>query len=77
MRLIDKVEIAYFRSMYKDGLSDCAETNIVFGRNDSGKSNILRALNLFLIIILARIRTLFSIKISITLVELKRVVRAI
>ena len=47
MRLIDKVEIAYFRSMYKDGLSDCAETNIVFGRNDSGKSNILRALNLF------------------------------
>ena len=47
MRLIDKVEIAYFRSMYKDNLSDCAETNIVFGRNDSGKSNVLRALNLF------------------------------
>ncbi|AZZ79321.1 hypothetical protein CCX46_16260 [Pseudomonas sp. RU47] len=47
MRLIDKVEIAYFRSMYKDDLSDCAEVNIVFGRNDSGKSNILRALNLF------------------------------
>ncbi|KJK05322.1 ATP-dependent nuclease [Pseudomonas tussilaginis] len=47
MRLIDKIEIAYFRSMYKDDLSDCAETNIIFGRNDSGKSNILRALNLF------------------------------
>lgn len=47
MRLVDKIEIAYFRSMYKDDLSDCAEVNIVFGRNDSGKSNVLRALNLF------------------------------
>jgi hypothetical protein len=47
MRLIDQVEIAYFRSMYKDSLNNCADTNIIFGRNDSGKSNILRALNLF------------------------------
>lgn len=47
MRLIDQVEIAYFRSIYKDNLEDCTETNIIFGRNDSGKSNILRALNLF------------------------------
>lgn len=47
MRLIDKVEIAYFRSVYKDNLEGCAETNIIFGRNDAGKSNVLRALNLF------------------------------
>jgi hypothetical protein len=33
--------------MYKDSLNNCADTNIIFGRNDSGKSNILRALNLF------------------------------
>ena len=47
MLLIDQVEVAYFRSIYKDSLNGCAETNIIFGRNDSGKSNILRALNLF------------------------------
>jgi len=47
MRLIDQVETAYFRSIYKDSLNNCADTNIIFGRNDSGKSNILRALNLF------------------------------
>ncbi|WP_273828192.1 ATP-dependent nuclease [Pseudomonas sp. SBT1-2] len=47
MRLIDQVEIAYFRSMYKDSLNNCTDINVVFGRNDSGKSNILRALNLF------------------------------
>ncbi|SDI25389.1 AAA domain-containing protein, putative AbiEii toxin, Type IV TA system [Pseudomonas benzenivorans] len=47
MRLIDQVEIAYFRSIYKENLNSCTDTNIVFGRNDSGKSNILRALNLF------------------------------
>ena len=47
MLLIDQVEVAYFRSIYKDSLHGCAETNIIFGRNDSGKSNILRALNLF------------------------------
>lgn len=47
MRLIDQIEIAYFRSIYKDSLNGCADTNIIFGRNDSGKSNILRALNLF------------------------------
>lgn len=47
MQLIDRVEVAYFRSIYKESLSSCTDTNIIFGRNDSGKSNILRALNLF------------------------------
>lgn len=47
MNLIKQVEIAYFRSIYKDQLNNCAGTNIVFGRNDAGKSNFLRALNLF------------------------------
>ena len=47
MRLIEKVEVAYFRSVYKDQIDHCSDTNIIFGRNDAGKSNLLRALNLF------------------------------
>lgn len=47
MNLIKQVEVAYFRSIYKDQLTNCSGTNIIFGRNDAGKSNFLRALNLF------------------------------
>ncbi|MBW1245598.1 AAA family ATPase [Pseudomonas tolaasii] len=47
MNLVKQVEIAYFRSIYKDQLNNCTGTNIIFGRNDAGKSNVLRALNLF------------------------------
>lgn len=47
MNLIKQVEVAYFRSVYKDQLDNCSGTNIIFGRNDAGKSNVLRALNLF------------------------------
>ncbi len=47
MRLIEKVEINYFRSLYKGQLDNAGDLNILFGRNDSGKSNFLRALNLF------------------------------
>jgi curved DNA-binding protein CbpA len=47
MKLIKKVEIKYFRSIYNGVLKNVNDLNVVFGRNDSGKSNILRALNLF------------------------------
>lgn len=47
MDLINKVEIAYFRSIYKAKLEALDNVSILFGRNDSGKSNVLRALNLF------------------------------
>lgn len=47
MQLIQTIEIAYFRSIYKFQLDDCADLNVLFGRNDAGKSNVLRALNLF------------------------------
>lgn len=47
MKLIKEVEIAYFRSFLKEKITDVSDLNIVFGRNDSGKSNVLRALNLF------------------------------
>jgi hypothetical protein len=47
MQLISSIEIRYFRSIYKAKLDGLDGTNIFFGRNDSGKSNVLRALNLF------------------------------
>ena len=47
MQLIKSVEIRYFRSLYKVKLDKISDLNIIFGRNDSGKSNAIRALNLF------------------------------
>ena len=47
MRLIESVEIAYFRSLHSAEVTNIGDLNILFGRNDSGKSNFLRALNLF------------------------------
>lgn len=47
MQLIKKIEVNYLRSLYTATFSDVGDLNIVFGRNDSGKSNFLRALNLF------------------------------
>lgn len=47
MELIKRVEIGYFRSIYKATIDDLGGTTILFGRNDAGKSNVLRALNLF------------------------------
>ena len=46
---IEKVEISYFRSFddNKTVIADIKNLNIFSGANDSGKSNILRALNLF------------------------------
>ncbi|GAB5350512.1 hypothetical protein TMRH483_01444 [Qipengyuania sp. 483] len=47
MRLIQRIEINYFRSLYTANFNRVGDLNVVFGRNDSGKSNFLRALNLF------------------------------
>ncbi len=47
MQLIRSVEINYFRSIYQLRLSKLKDLNIFVGGNDSGKSNILRALSLF------------------------------
>lgn len=47
MQIIKKVEIKYFRSAYSVDLRDIGDLNILIGGNDSGKSNILKALNLF------------------------------
>ncbi|WP_025031694.1 ATP-dependent nuclease [Nitratireductor aquibiodomus] len=47
MQLIKKIEVNYLRSLYGATLNKVGDLNVVFGRNDSGKSNLLRALNLF------------------------------
>ena len=47
MKLITNIEIENFRSIKKLEINDIKEHNSFFGSNNSGKSNILRALNLF------------------------------
>lgn len=47
MQLIQRIEINYLRSLYTANFNRVGDLNVVFGRNDSGKSNFLRALNLF------------------------------
>lgn len=47
MQLIKKIEINYLRSLYSATIDRIGDLNVIFGRNDSGKSNLLRALNLF------------------------------
>ena len=44
---IEKIEIQYFRSIYHETISGLERLNVFSGRNDVGKSNILKALNLF------------------------------
>lgn len=46
MKIIEKIEIHRFRSM-SDAYIEAEDLNIFSGINNSGKSNILRALNLF------------------------------
>ena len=47
MQLIGRVQVKYFRSIYATSLKSCAEMNVISGQNDVGKSNVLRALNLY------------------------------
>ena len=47
MKLITEIEIENFRSIKKCKITDIKDFNSLFGLNNSGKSNILRALNLF------------------------------
>lgn len=47
MQIINKVEINYFRSVYSATLKENSDINILTGSNDAGKSNVLKALNIF------------------------------
>jgi len=49
VRLIEEIEISYFRSFYKFRVRHLKDLNVIFGKNDSGKSNLVRALHLFFI----------------------------
>lgn len=45
--MIERIEIQYFRSIYRETITDVGDINVITGKNDAGKSNVLRALNLF------------------------------
>lgn len=45
--MISKIEIQYFRSIYRETIPNIQELNVFTGKNDVGKSNVLKALNLF------------------------------
>jgi AAA15 family ATPase/GTPase len=47
MKYIKEIEIRYFRSIYNLKLKEVEKCTIFSGKNDSGKSNVLKALNLF------------------------------
>ena len=47
MQLIDRIEVNYFRSVYSISVKKLRDLNVFIGPNDAGKSNVLRALNLF------------------------------
>lgn len=47
MKLINRISIRYFRSLHTIDLKKCSDLNIITGRNDAGKSNVIKALNLF------------------------------
>lgn len=47
MRYIEKIEISKFRSFGENVIIEPLDYNVFSGSNDSGKSNILKALNLF------------------------------
>lgn len=47
MEHIHSIEIKYFRSIYHLRLQNLSDLNVFSGRNDAGKSNILKVLNLF------------------------------
>ncbi len=47
MQILSAIEIRYLRSIYRARIPRLASVNVLSGRNDSGKSNVLKALNLF------------------------------
>ena len=50
MKLNSQIEIDHFRSLRNETISTLGDFTAFAGPNNSGKSNILRALNVFLMI---------------------------
>lgn len=47
MKIIESITIKYFRSVYTLTINNCNDITVITGQNDVGKSNIIKALNLF------------------------------
>lgn len=47
LHTIKRIEIQYFRSIYNIVIKEFSDLNMLSGKNDVGKSNVLKALNLF------------------------------
>lgn len=47
MNCIQKIEIKHFRSIYRTTIDNVSDVNVFSGLNDVGKSNVIKALNLF------------------------------
>ena len=47
MKVVESITIRYFRSVYTLTISPCNDITVITGKNDVGKSNVLKALNLF------------------------------
>ena len=47
MRWIQSIEIEHFRSIYRLRVDDLSDVNVFSGLNDVGKSNVIKALNVF------------------------------
>lgn len=46
--IIRSVHVRHFRSIAATGLAPCEELNVLIGKNNAGKSNILGAIGLLL-----------------------------
>ena len=47
MKIIEQINIQYYRSIKDEKVKSVSELNIFSGKNDVGKSNVLKALDLF------------------------------
>ena len=47
MNILESITIRYFRSVYTLTIPQCGDLTVLTGKNDVGKSNIIKALNLF------------------------------
>lgn len=47
VKIIEKITVKYFRSLHTIEVKNCSSVNVFSGRNDVGKSNVIKSLNLF------------------------------
>ena len=47
MNFLSRIEIRHFRSIFEVEIDELSDVNVLSGKNDVGKSNVIKALNLF------------------------------